>query len=84
MASSTLNGIKMMSVSVTLNANGHTAEAHTGITSNRIVGIVLRKNADVYYTPIIFSVYDNGDIEVREIGGAPTEARTYNFYVRYI
>lgn len=85
MATSTINKmLKSKEVSVTL-SSGQTAEATTHIPRNQIVGVVLKKTTDVFYTPIVYSVYDNGNIEVRTIQMAGvTEPRTYTFLVWYI
>lgn len=77
--------LKSKEVSVTI-ASGQTGEATTGIPRSRIVSVVLKKNADIYYDPIVYSVYDNGSIEARTtvMNHVVTASRTYTFLVWYI
>ena len=66
-------------------SSGQTAGVATNIPRNQIIGVVLKNSADVFYTPIIYSLYDNGIIEVRTIQMTGiTEPRTYTFLVWYI
>lgn len=86
MATSTImKMLKSKEVNLTI-ASGQTGEVHTGVPMSRIVSVVLKKNPDVYYEPIIYSVYDNGTIEARTttIDHAITQSRTYTFLVWYI
>lgn len=86
MATSTINKmLKSKEVSVTI-AGGQTGEVQTGIARSRIVSVVLKKNTDVFYDPIVYSVYDNGIIEVRTTvpNHGVTASRTYTFLVWYI
>lgn len=86
MATSTIKKmLKSKEVSVTI-ASGQTGAATTGIPRSRIVSVVLKKNEDVYYDPIVYSVYDDGLIEARTTvpNHLVTASRTYTFLVWYI
>lgn len=72
---------------MTIAANDQTGTKVTGIKRSAMVGIVLFKNDDVYYNPIIYSVYENGTIECRTtvMGNKDTQnARSYTFQVFYL
>lgn len=50
-----------------------------------MIGVFLMKTEDVYYEPVVISVYDNGDIEARVTSKAGvTQSRTYNLQVAYL
>lgn len=86
MATSTIHKmLKSKEVSVTI-ASGQTGEASTGIPRSRIVSVVLKKNEDIYYDPIVYSVYDNGLIEARTtvLNHVVTTPRTFTFLIWYI
>ena len=80
--------IKKKTVSVTI-PSGQTGAIDTQIAYDRIISIILVKNDDVYYNPIIYSLQNfnnSGLIEGRVVpaGTAVSTSRTYNFIVVYI
>jgi len=79
--------LSSLTTTVIIDANDQTGTKATGIKRSAMVGIVLFKNDDVYYNPIIYSVYENGTIECRTtvMGNKDTQnARSYTFQVFYL
>lgn len=86
MATSTIKKmLKSKEVSVTLRSGRETDSGSSDILLSQIVSVVQRKTEDLFFEPIIFSVYDDGRIEVRTISKTSATAnRTYKFLVWYI
>ena len=84
MATSTIKGCKKFSVSISVESGAKTGATHIGIPSSSVTGIILRKNDDVFYQPIIYSLLDSGYLEAQIISGNASANRTYNFYILYI
>lgn len=77
--------IKQLSVSLTIQAQVLTGGVALLLDPTRIIGIVLRKNDNVFAKPIIYSVYDTGFLEAQVVDNTPPGVdRTYNFYINYI
>ena len=83
MGTGTISVIKRKTVSITITANTKTGSQLTGVDVDQIVSIILMKNDDVYYNPIIYSLRADNQIEAMVVGNAPSTARTYSFYVFY-
>lgn len=65
--------------------SGQTQAVYTGIKRAAMIGVFLMKTEDVFYEPIVISVYDNGGIEARTISKVSvTQSRTYNVQVAYL
>ena len=65
--------------------SGETKTVQTGIKRAAMIGVFLMKTDDVYYEPIVISVYDNGGIEARVVSKVGvTQLRTYNLQVAYL
>ena len=82
--------VKQGSVSITVANGTSTGSAYltvdtVRITRDRMIGVLIGKNDDVYYTPVIASVNTDGAIELRVIAATPPDTdRTYNIIVSYI
>lgn len=87
MATSTIKKmLKSKEVTVTI-AAGQTGSVILGIPFSRIVSVVLlKRNEDIFYDPIIYCVWDDGHLECRTttINHSVTQPRTYTFLVWYI
>ena len=87
MATSTIKKmLKSKEFSVTI-TSGQTGSVITGIHFSRIVSVVLlKRNDDLFYDPIIYYVWEDGHIECRttSINHNVTQPRTYVFLVWYI
>ena len=83
------NLVKRGTVDVTIASGATTGSAYLRVDTviiarDRMVGVLIGKNDDVYYNPVIISVHNDGAIETRVVGDAPTTSRTYNVIVSYI
>lgn len=83
------NLVKRGTVDVTIASGATTGSAYLRVDTviiarDRMVGVLIGKNDDVYYNPVIISVHNDGAIEARAVGDAPTTSRTYNVIVSYI
>ena len=80
--------IKKQTFSITI-PSGQTGAIDTRITYDRIISVILVKNDDIFYNPIIYSLQNYGGsglIEGRTVpaGTGVSSSRTYNFIVVYI
>ena len=83
------NLIKRTTKTVNLSAGSQTGSTNIGIRYDKVIGIVLLKNDDVYYTPIIYSLLadtTNAMLEVRTttVGSGASAARSYSFMITYV
>ena len=82
------NLIKSGSISITILANSTTGTGYLNdgviVPRSRIIGIIVNKNDDFYYYPVVFSVLENGTIELRMAVETSTTDRTYSIKVVYV
>ena len=77
------NRLKKKTVTITI-SQGQTAMGSTGVSRDRIVSVFLNKTDDLYYKPIIYSVYDTGNIEIRVTDKIGVDKEySYSFTVYY-
>ena len=82
------NLIKSGNISITISAGSSTGTSYISdggiVPRSRIIGLIINKNDDFYYYPIVCSILDNGTIEALMLSSSSNTDRTYSIKVIYV